>query len=218
MPDPVPAQRTPELRIVVVDDHEIVREGLRALLDSVPGLEVVGEAETASGAVRVVRQLVPDVVVMDNRLGDGSGISACRDIMAERPQTRVLVLTAFPDELAAAAALRAGAAGFLLKKITGDALIKAVTGTSSEMVIDADLLRRLAGAVDHNPVTLTRAERMLAALVADGLTNADIAGRLRIPVATVKSQVSHLLAHLGVACRSEISARLAELDTPTPDA
>ncbi|MGZ8437879.1 MAG: response regulator, partial [Candidatus Limnocylindrales bacterium] len=158
--------RSRKLRILVVDDHEVVRAGLRALLDSVPGLSVIGEAETAPEAVKAARQLAPDVVVMDLRLRDGSGISACRDIVAERPETRVLILTAFPDEMAAAAALRVGAAGFLLKRTTGDGLIQAVKGASSERIVDADVLSRMVSGTDHGAVALAPAERELAGLVA----------------------------------------------------
>lgn len=212
------SHRSRELRILVVDDHEVVRAGLRALLDSVPGLSVIGEADTELEAVRAARQLTPDVVVMDLRLGDGSGIGACRDIVAERPETRVLILTAFPDEIAAAAALRAGAAGFLLKRTTGDGLIQAVKGASSERIVDAEVLRRIVSGTDHGSVTLAPAERELAGLVAGGLTNADIAARLGLPSATVKSQVSRLLARLGATNRSELAARLIELEPPDPDA
>jgi DNA-binding NarL/FixJ family response regulator len=210
--------RPRKLRILVVDDHEVVRAGLRALLDSVPGLSVIGEADTELEAVRAARQLTPDVVVMDLRLGDGSGIDACRDIVAERPETRVLILTAFPDEIAAAAALRAGAAGFLLKRTTGDGLIQAVKGASSERIVDADVLRRIVSGTNHGSVALAPPERELAGLVAGGLTNADIAAHLGLPSATVKSQVSRLLARLGATNRSELAARLIELQPPGPDA
>ena len=206
------------LRILVVDDHEVVRAGLRALLESVRGLSVVGEAATAPEAIRAARQLTPDVVVMDYRLGDGSGISACRDIVAERPATRVLILTAFPDEMAAAAALRVGAAGFLLKRTTGDGLIQAVKGASSERIVDADVLGRMVSGTDHGTVALSTAERELADLVAAGLTNAQIAARMGSPSATVKSQVSRLLARLGAVHRSELAARLTELGSAEPDA
>jgi DNA-binding NarL/FixJ family response regulator len=212
------SRRSRVLRVLVVDDHEVVRAGLRALLDSVRGLSVVGEAETAPEAVRAARQLTPDVVVMDYRLGDGSGIDACRDILAERPATRVLILTAFPDEMAAAAALRVGAAGFLLKRTTGDGLIQAVKGASSERIVDADVLGRMVSGADHGTGALSYAERELADLVAAGLTNAQIATRLGSPSATVKSQVSRLLARLGAVHRSELAARLAELVPLAPDA
>jgi len=203
------SHRDHPLRLLIVDDHEIVREGLRALFATVSNVEVVGEAEAAAEAVARAVALAPDVVIMDNRLGDESGTTACREIMARLPATRVIILTAYPDEMAAVAALRAGAAGFLLKRTTGDALIQAVKGGASEGVVDADLLRRLLGASERPSDRLTDADRHLAELVADGLTNADIAARLGVPAATVKSQVSRLLARLGAANRAEIAALLA---------
>jgi DNA-binding NarL/FixJ family response regulator len=205
------------LRILIVDDHEIVREGLRALFETVPSLCVVGEAATVADAIEAARALAPDVVVMDNRLGDGSGVTACRRIIEERPGTRVIILTAYADEIAAAAALRAGAAGYLLKRTTGDGLIQAVTGGSLEGIVDAGVLRRLVASSDDVAGRLTARERELAGLVAEGLTNADISARLRLPAATVKSQVSRLLARLGAAHRSEIGVRLAALQEREPE-
>jgi two-component system, NarL family, response regulator DevR len=198
------------LRVLLVDDHEIVLEGLRALLEGVARVEVVGQVSTAAEAVSAARMLLPDVIVLDNQLGDGSGVAACRKIKSENSRVRVVMLTAYVDATVAAAALRAGASAFLLKRSGGDSLIRAVKGTDTEVLVDAELLSRLAS--DRDRCVLGVQELVLAHLVRAGLTNGAIAGRLGASEATVKSQVSRLLAHLGVAHRSEVSKRLAEIE------
>lgn len=211
------SRRAHPLRVLIVDDHEIVREGLRALFATVRSVRVVGEAASASDALTQSLALGPDVVVMDERLGEASGITACREIMAALPTTRVIILTAYANEVAVAAALRAGAAGFLLKQSSGDSLIRAVKGAATEGVVDAGLLRLLIGGTDGALDRLTEPERQLAGLVAEGLTNADIARALGVPGATAKSQVSRLLARLGATHRSEVAAILAATrDRPSP--
>src|SRR5215211_1372825 len=117
---------TRPLRLLIVDDHEIVRQGLVALLDRRPGFQVVGEAATVAEAVAEAHRLEPDVVVMDVRLPDGSGVEACREIRAERPQTRVIMLTSYPDEEAVLSAIVAGASGYLLKQIRARDLVSAL--------------------------------------------------------------------------------------------
>jgi two-component system, NarL family, response regulator DevR len=205
------------LRVLLVDDHEIVLEGLRALLENVARVEVVGQASTSAEAVSAARDLEPDVVVLDNRLGDGSGVAACRRIKAANQHVRVVMLTAYSDETAAAAALRAGASAFLLKRSGGDSLIRAVKGTDTESLVDAELLTRLAVDRDRDRCLLTIQELALAHLVEAGLTNGGIAERLGASEATVKSQISRLLAHLGVARRSEVGRRLAEIEADCPE-
>lgn len=198
------------LRVLLVDDHDIVLEGLQALLEGVARVEVVGQVSTAAEALSAARALSPDVIVLDNQLGDGSGVAVCRKIKAENPLVRVVILTAYSDEMVAAAALRAGASAFLLKRSAGDSLIRAVKGTGTEVLVDAEMLARLAS--DRDRCVLGVQELGLAHLVGAGLTNGAIAGRLGASEATVKSQVSRLLAHLGVAHRSEVSRRLAEIE------
>lgn len=199
------------LRVLLVDDHEIVLEGLRALLEGVARVDVVGQVSTSAEAVCAARALSPDVIVLDNQLGDGSGVAACRKIKAENSRVRIVMLTAYPDEMVAAAALRAGASAFLLKRSGGDGLIRAVKGTGTEVLVDAELVARLAS--DRDRCVLSRQELELAHLVEAGLTNGGIAARLGASEATVKSQISRLLAHLGVAHRSEVAKRLAEIET-----
>ena len=199
---------SPRIRLLIVDDHEIVREGLRALFETVPSVEVVGGAEAAAAAVALADSLEPDVVVMDSRLGTGSGISACHEIVGRHPGTRVIVLTGYPDPVSAAAAIRAGAAGYVLKQSSAESLIQAVKGGRSESVVDAEVLRHLANAGDVRAEHLTPDERRLAGLVAEGLTNVEIAARLGLPVPTVKAHVSRLLAKLGAEGRGEVGPLL----------
>jgi two-component system, NarL family, response regulator DevR len=205
------------MRVLLVDDHEIVLEGLRALLENVARVEVVGQACSSAEAVTAAADLRPDVIVLDNRLGDGSGVAACRTIKAADPRVRVVMLTAYSDETAAAAALRAGASAFLLKRSGGDSLIRAVKGTDTEVLVDAELLTRLAAARNRGRRFLTVPELELAHLVEAGLTNSEIAERLGSSEASVKSQISRLLAHLDVARRSEVASRLAEIEADCPD-
>ena len=193
---------------MIVDDHEIVREGLRALFETVPSVEVVGAADSVASAVALADSLGPDVVVMDSRLGAGSGITACHEIVGRHPGTRVIVLTGYPDPVVAAAAIRAGAAGYVLKQSSAESLIQAVKGGRSESVVDADVLRHLASSGEGRAEHLTPDDRDLAALVAEGLTNAEIALRTGLPVPTVKAHLSRLLAKLGAASRTEVAALL----------
>ena len=202
------------IRLLIVDDHEVVRAGLRALFETVDRVEVVGEAEDLEGATAAVERTEPDVVLVDLRLRDSSGIDVCRRIRALRPRARLIVLTAYDDEEAASAALCAGADGFILKRSTGRDVIRAVKGVGSPAaLIDAGIARRLLAPerVDPAAVHLAPVERDLAFLVASGLTNREISTRLGAPDATVKAQVSRLLARLGVSHRSEVHARLARL-------
>jgi two-component system, NarL family, response regulator DevR len=204
------------LRVLLVDDHEIVLEGLRALLEGVARVEVVGQVSSAAEAVSAARALSPDVIVLDNQLGDGSGVAACRKIKAENSRVRVVILTAYPDETVAAAALRAGASAFLLKRSAGDSLIRAVKGTGTEALVDAEILARIAS--DRDRCDLSSHELELARLIGAGLTNGSIADRLGASEATVKSQISRLLARLGVAHRSEVARRLAEVEAKSGEA
>lgn len=206
----------PPLRLLIVDDHEVVREGLRAIFESVQRVDVVGEAGGVAQAREVARSCQPDVALVDLRLAGESGVDACRAIRDEVPDARVIVLTAFDDEHQAAAALSAGAAGFLLKTASAGTLVRAVKGAGAgpgATVIDATIARRIVGHAQHElgAGPLGPGDTTLAQLVAAGLTNHEIAGRISAPEATVKARISRLLARLGLDHRRDVAARLAEL-------
>jgi two-component system response regulator DevR len=211
------------LRIVLVDDHEVVRDGIKALLASAEDITVAGEAGSAREAVAVCERTQPDVVVMDVRLPDGSGIEATRDIRAERPATQVLMLTSFADDEALFASIVAGAAGYVLKQINGAELVRAIrTVGQGQSLLDPavtkgvlDRLRRgkhLFG--DEKLARLSPQEERILGLVAGGDTNRQIGEELGLAEKTVKNYVSSILSKLEVARRAEAAAYLARHTTP----
>ena len=207
------------LRIVLVDDHEVVREGLRALLDAEDGIDVVGEAGTVADAVRRVGYESPDVVVLDVRLPDGSGIEACREIRARWPEVRVLMLTSFADDEALFSSIMAGASGYVLKQIKGSDLISSVQRVGSgESLLDPEMtervFRRIRGEEPDDPLLarLSNQERKILYLIAEGLTNREIAERMFLAEKTVKNYVSNVLAKLDMSRRSEAAAYAARLE------
>src|SRR6266566_3030156 len=184
MVDTGPAQ---SLRVLVVDDHEVVRQGLVALLDRRPGFEVVAQAGSVAESIEQARLHQPDIVIMDVRLPDGSGIEACRDIRAELPATRVIMLTSFPDDEAVFSAIVAGAAGYLLKQIRSRDLVAALEAVGrGESLLDPAVtekvlarVRQIAlGEVHDELAGLTPQERKILMLVAEGKTNKEIAGEI----------------------------------------
>jgi DNA-binding NarL/FixJ family response regulator len=193
------------IRVLLVDDQQLVRAGLRMLLAAEDGIDVVGEAGDGRAAITMAAQLVPDVVVMDLRMPGVDGISATSRIMAERPATRVVVLTTFGDDDHLYPALQAGACGFLLKDAPpGDLVNGIIQAAAGESPFSQEVLRRLVRqAVDARPVAppgldgLTAREREVLDLVAEGLTNAEIAASLHIGVTTVKTHVAALMAKTG---------------------
>ncbi len=202
-------------RVLIVDDHEVVRAGLRSLLSGIPDVTVVGDAATSADAVQQALHLQPDVVVMDVRLPDGSGIEACREIRAARPETRVLMLTSYSDADALFAAIMAGAAGYLLKQARGRDVVQAIrtvhTGASLlDPAVTGQVLDRLrnpgtaAGA--DRAAELTDLERRILTLLADGMTNHEIARVAFLSDTTVKHYVSAILRKLQVNRRSEAAA------------
>ena len=207
------------LRLLVVDDHEVVRQGLVALLDRREGFEVVAEAGTVAEAVERAQRYEPDIVVMDVRLPDGSGIEACREIRAERPETRVVMLTSYPDEEAVLSAIVAGASGYLLKQIRARDLVAALetVGRGGSLLDPAvtekvlDRVRRMAtGGVTDELAQLTVQERKILALVAEGKTNKEIAAEIFLSDKTVKNYVSSILSKLNLQRRAQAAAFVAK--------
>jgi two-component system, NarL family, response regulator DevR len=208
----------PPLRVMLVDDHEVVRDGIRALLDGTDDIVVCAEAGSVRAAVAEAERALPDVIVMDVRLQDGSGIEATRDIRARRPQTQVLMLTSFADDEALFASIMAGAAGYVLKQIKGGDLVRAIrTVGSGESLLDPavtkgvlDRLRKGKHLLkDEKLARLSPQEERILGLVAAGRTNKQIGEELRLAEKTVKNYVSSILAKLEVARRAEAAAYLA---------
>ena len=193
----------PDLRVLVVDDHEVVRRGVTDLLNEADGISVVGQASTVAQALARAPSLLLDVAVLDVRLPDGSGVELCRELRSQRPELQCLMLTSFPREEAMMDAFMAGAAGFVIKDITGLDLIAAVrTVGSGRSLLDpraaAVVMNRLRSARPAaSPLAgLTDHERTTLDLIGDGLSNRQIAGRMFVAEKTVKNYVSHVLAKL----------------------
>ena len=208
------------LRLLVVDDHEVVRQGLVALLDRRQGFEIVAEAGTAAEAVEQARRHEPDIVVMDVRLPDGSGVEACREIRAERPATRVVMLTSYPDEEAVLSAIVAGASGYLLKQVRARDLVSALEAVGrGESLLDPavtekvlERVRRIAtGAGADDLAALTTQEQKILLLVAEGKTNKEIASEVFLSDKTVKNYVSSILSKLNLERRAQAAAYMARL-------
>src|SRR3954467_13130693 len=209
----------PQLRLLVVDDHEVVRQGLVAMLSRRPNFQVVAEAGTVAEAIEMARRFQPELVVMDVRLPDGSGIEACREIRAEMPQTRVVILTSYPDEEAVFSAIVAGASGYLLKQVRGRDLVAALEAVGrGESLLDPavtekvlERVRRVAtsGAPDDELSQLTGQERKILMLVAEGKTNKEIAAEIFLSDKTVKNYVSSILAKLNLERRAQAAAFVA---------
>jgi len=212
------------LRVMLVDDHEVVRGGIKSLLEANADLRVVAEAGSVADAIREAARVRPDVVVMDVRLADGSGIEATREIRAQRPETKVLMLTSFADDEALFASIMAGASGYVLKQIRGGELIRAIRAVGQgqsllDPAVTAAVLDRLRKGKhllkDEKLARLSAQEERILGLVADGLTNKEIGERLHLAEKTVKNYVSTILSKLEVARRAEAAAYLAR-HTGTP--
>ncbi|MEZ4552556.1 MAG: response regulator transcription factor [Dehalococcoidia bacterium] len=208
-----------ELRVLLVDDHAVVRRGLRALL-SQPGTAIVGEADTVASAVQEAIRLSPDVVVMDLRLPDGSGIEACREIRAAKPDTKVLILTSYADADALFSAVMAGASGYVLKDLDPSRLQDAVRtvgegGSLLDPSLTTTLFSRLRRGMTGHPAddvfsVLTPQEDRILDFIADGLTNREIAERLHLSEKTVKNYVSEIYSKLNVERRSQAATMATE--------
>jgi DNA-binding NarL/FixJ family response regulator len=206
------------IRVFLLDDHEVVRRGLRELVDATDDLEVVGEAGTAEEAVGRIPATAPDVAVLDVRLPDGDGIEVCRDVRSKHPEIECLMLTSFADDEAVYAAIMAGASGYVLKQVKGTDLVDAIRRVGQgESLLDpavtARVLDRMRRGGDDELANLTPQERRLLELIAEGLTNRQIGERMFLAEKTIKNYVSNLLAKLGMSRRTEAAvyaARLAE--------
>lgn len=198
------------VRVFVVDDHDLIRRGLRAIIEEEADLAMVGEASTAREALSRIAAAGPDVAVLDFRLPDGDGVGLCREIRSRHPDVRCVIFTQFADEGAVSNAILAGASGYVLKQSSGtdlvDAIRRVALGQSLlDPVVTGAVLERLRGGAAKGTATsrLTAQERRILALVTEGLTNREIAHRLHLTEKTVKNYVSKLLAKLGVTSRTQ---------------
>ena len=212
---------TTPIRVFLLDDHEVVRQGLRALLESGGDIVVIGESGLAQEAAARIPALRPDVAVLDARLPDGSGIEVCRTIRSVDPAIKALILTSYDDDEALFAAIMAGAAGYVLKEITGQDLIGAVRQVAAgNSLIDPALTARVLERVRNGPGTapelagLTEQELKLLALIAEGLTNRQIGERMFLAEKTVKNYVSSILAKLGLERRTQAAVLASKLLSP----
>jgi DNA-binding NarL/FixJ family response regulator len=194
--------------LLLVDDHEMVRAGLRSLLASVNEINIVGEAGSVAEAVREAERLKPQVVLMDLRLPDGSGIDACRDILSSLPQTRILFLTSYSDEEAILSTVMAGASGYLMKEIGQHALIRAIADAAAgRPILDSRSTQPVETKIKN--VALSPQERRVLALVVEGKTNKEIAAALYLSDKTVKHYLSNACVKLGVSRRSQAAVIFA---------
>ncbi len=212
-------ERAEPLRLLVVDDHEVVRQGLVALLDRRENFQVVAEAGTVAEAVEMAHRHRPDLVIMDVRLPDGSGIEACREIRAELPATRVVMLTSYPDEEAVFSAIIAGASGYLLKQVRARDLVSALEAVGrGESLLDPavtekvlERVRRIATTPYQDELAqLTQQEQRILLLVAEGKTNKEIAAEVFLSDKTVKNYVSSILSKLNLQRRAQAAAFVAK--------
>lgn len=203
------------IRILLVDDHEVVRLGVRALIERQPGMEVVGEASTVREAVAQAKALAPDVVVLDIRLPGGTGLEACHQIKAQRPETRIIVLTSYPDDEMLFDAIACGAEGYVLKQIGSDDLIRALERVGQgQSLLDPSLTGRLFAKVRearrseraHAFADLTAQEMQILAHLAQGETNREIATGVHLSEKTVRNYVSIILGKLHLSSRAEAAA------------
>ena len=204
-------------RVFLLDDHEVVRRGIRDLLESEDDLEVVGEAGTAEEAYGRIPATTPDVAVLDMRLPDGDGIDVCREIRSRHPEIACIMLTSFADDDAVYAAILAGAAGYLLKQVRGNDLVEAIRKVAAgasllDPAVTTRVLERLRHKDDDDPLAaLTDQERTILELIAEGLTNRQIGERMFLAEKTVKNYVSNMFSKLGMSRRTEAAAYAARL-------
>jgi two-component system response regulator DevR len=194
------------IRLLLVDDHEVVRAGLRALLAGIEGMEIVGEAGSVAEAVREAARCEPEVILMDLRLPDGTGIDACREILSTAPRTRILFLTSYSDEQAVMSTVLAGAAGYVLKDIGHRALVEAIRNAAAgQSILDPRITEPVANQV-RRAEALSAQEQRVVGLVVEGRTNKEIAAALGLSDKTVKNYLSNAFAKLGISRRAQAAA------------
>jgi len=208
------------IRVFLADDHEVVRQGLRALLEAEPDIEVAGEASTAEEALSRIPPTRPTVAVLDVRLPDGDGVEVCREIRSRHPEIACLMLTSFADDEALFNSIMAGAAGYVLKQIKGTDLVDAVRKVAGgQSLLDPEVTTTVLERLRRGPeederlARLTDQERRILDLIAEGLTNRQIADRIHLAEKTVKNYVSNLLAKLGMERRTEAAVYAARLES-----
>jgi DNA-binding NarL/FixJ family response regulator len=211
------------IRVFLLDDHEVVRRGLRDLLEAAGDIEVVGESGSAAEATRRIPALRPDVAVLDGRLPDGSGIDVCRDVRSVDPDIKGLILTSYEDDEALFAAIMAGAAGYVLKQIKGTDLVDGIRRVAAgQSLLDPAVTQRVLERIrnpKHEPdqlKSLTDQERKILGYVADGLTNRQIAAQMFLAEKTVKNYVSSLLTKLGLERRTQAAVFAVKLTGQPP--
>ena len=207
----------PGITVFLLDDHEVVRRGLRDLLAEEPDIDVVGEAGTVASALARMPALRPKVALLDVRLPDGDGVSVCREIHSSLPGTACLMLTSYGDDQALFGAIMAGAAGYVLKQTAGSDLVSAVrTVASGGSMLDAGMVQRVIGSLREQPAAdplsvLSDQEKKVLELIGEGLTNRQIAERMFLAEKTIKNYVSSLLTKLGMQRRTQAAAFSARL-------
>ena len=207
------------MRVFLLDDHEIVRRGVKELLETEGDIEVVGEAGTAAEALARIPPTRPDVAVLDVRLPDGDGVQVCREIRSAHPEIQCLMLTSFADDEALFQAIMAGASGYVLKQIKGADVVEAVRSVAAgrsllDPSVTARVLERLRKGSEEDELLarLSPQERNILRLIADGLTNRQIAEQVHLAEKTVKNYVSNLLAKLGMERRTQAAAFVVRLE------
>ena len=206
------------IRVFLLDDHEVVRRGLRDLLESEGDIEIVGESGSVKEAIARIPALRPDVAVLDGRLPDGSGIDVCREVRSIDPTIKALILTSYDDDEALFAAILAGASGYVLKQIGSNDLIDGVRAVAAgQSLLDPALIARVLERVRNGPeqhkelASLTDQERKILALIAEGLTNRQIGERMFLAEKTVKNYVSSILSKLGLERRTQAAVLASKL-------
>ena len=209
-PDPSSASSVDPIRVFLLDDHELVRRGIKELLEAEGDIVVVGESGLAQEAIRRMPALRPDVAILDGRLPDGSGIDVCREVRSQDPTIKALILTSYDDDDALFAAIMAGAAGYVLKQVRGndfvDMVRRVAAGQSTlDPAVTAQVLERVRSGPpkDKELEALTAQEQKILELIGEGMTNRQIAERMFLAEKTVKNYVSSMLAKLGLTSRTQ---------------